>query len=218
MTNLGRQVSQIVTSGLASPSAIRDAVHMITRNTDRASPLSHRLLFTLATTMSEPTRLEPGQPPSLTSILAMEPQWSAIMVHLRSTAGGLELTPGRASQPARPERAESIAPLLSAVYNRLAEVAVALQTATINLHDLHVVLSMPTAYQLMTHLLDIPATSAELLASHGARLRAFDTMLKQTQCYVTFFCSCGVGTATATLFWNHVSIVLYQLYTTTSST
>jgi hypothetical protein len=42
-------------------------------------------------------------------------------------------------------------------------------------------------------LLDIQTVSADIVASRKAALATFDQLLKETQCYVSFFCSCGPG-------------------------
>eukprot|EP01052_Picozoa_sp_SAG31_P002290 SAG31_NODE_80_length_27188_cov_42.623869_5_plen_2141_part_00 len=201
----------IVSQVLGKPTLINNCLELIMSSLPCQSDLALQLLYTVASTMSE---FEKDQDPKLSSILEREQQWATIT---RSYGSDSRLW----------EQEKPLGQLLACVHQKLSQVshkqsfatgqtielvvvrranfAVRLQVGemtaneSIGLRDLHTVLAASEPFMRLSKLLEIHAVSSEIIESRRAALAQFDRLLRETQCYVSFFCSCGVPIEASTL-------------------
>ena len=95
-------------------------------------------------------------------------------------------------RPADWEGMLPVGPLLVHVRNTITAVAEAVTSKTITLAEMHVVIKGSASFFKICERFGVSRTTRRTVADRNDALQRFDAMLKQTQCFVSFFCSCGV--------------------------
>ena len=170
-------VKEIVSQVLSNPQLIDDCLKLVTTSLPPLeSELGTQMLHSLAITMSS---FESEQTPTLSSILKREQQWSSIFC-------SYSLDPGLWN------KSNPLGQVLGHVYRTLSQVGDIVTNEGIGLRHLHTVLDSSESFLDLCKLLSIETVSQDIIISRRAGLNQFDSLLRETQCYVSFFCSCGV--------------------------
>lgn len=170
--------AQVVGLHLGTGTYINDVLDVVAV-LPRSSILLRRIVYRVCTTMSVPTRTNQAVPPHLESIIRRHEQW----IHAVDVVGG---------RPDEWDAMEPIGPMLAQVRNTVSAVAEAVTKKSITLSEMHVVIRGSSAFFKICEKFGISRTTQGTVQARKVALQEFDTMLKQTQCFVSFFCSCGV--------------------------
>jgi RZ type zinc finger domain/AAA domain (dynein-related subfamily) len=145
-------------------------VHIINKKLPPLSDARHTFLSTLAGAAGDT---------SIASVLRNQPMWSELF----RTSGTAEAD-WAADTP--------LNSLLRAVHQTIVESATAVNDSTVQLRLLHTIVNDRTAFLTLIHELHVGVLNEPTLISRSNDLHGFDQTLAEVNCYVNFFCNCGV--------------------------
>jgi MoxR-like ATPase len=175
---LEQVVRDVVSQILDYDLEIRHCLRIITSNLRRGGPLSMRMIYQLAATMSVPTRTDPQSPVNLDSILRRQLVWKEII--------------GWCGAKTEWDQATPLGGMLHHIFDTLLKTAQGVYRQDIHLETLHAVLKRQDEFLEFLSDLDIDCADQTHIEHTTYAIVAFDKMLEHTQCYVTSVCSCGV--------------------------